>query len=148
VNPDGAGYLNDPTGERRFWPVTVGKVNLKAIHEERDQLWAEAVHRYRKCEPWHLRDVRLQKAAAKEAEERRIRDPWEVDVLRWFEEHNRNTSGVTTEELLGKAIKMPKDRRTRVDQMRMARVLRVIGWATVKRATDGSRRYFLTKKAK
>jgi putative DNA primase/helicase len=142
VNPDGAGYLNDPTGERRFWPVTVGKVDLKVVKEEREQLWAEAVFRYRRNELWHLHAPKLVQAAAKETEKRRIRDPWEADVRAWLEKYEDEVAGgVSTEELLGKAIKMPKDRRTRADQMRMVRVLRVLGWAILKRSTDGSRRY-------
>lgn len=142
VNPDGAGYLNDPTGARRFWPVRVGKMDLKAVREERDQLWAEAFVRYRKTEAWHLHDLKLLKAAAKEAEERRVRDPWEASVLAWLSRHSRVKNGVTTELLLEKAIAMAPDRRTRADQMRMARVLQVIGWTTIKRGTDKTRRYF------
>jgi putative DNA primase/helicase len=143
VNPDGAGYLNDPTGDRRFWPVNVGKVDLKKVKAEREQLWAEAVIRYRQGEKWYLRETRLVGAAAKEAEERRIRDPWEADAQAWLKKNDRAEKGVTTEELLSKAIGMPKDRRTRADQMRMARVLRVIGWTVVKRSSaNGLRRYF------
>lgn len=142
VNPDGAGYLSDPTGERRFWPVTVGKIDLKAVREEREQLWAEAALRYRQNEKWHLRDSKIIEAAAKETEERRIRDPWEADVRAWLKENDRRSTGVMTEELLGKAVKMMRDRRTRSDQMRMARVLRLVGWSVVKRRRDGSRRYF------
>lgn len=142
INPDGAGYLNDPTGERRFWPVAVGKIDLKAVRDERAQLWAEAAFRYRQNEKWHLWGARLLAAAKKETAARRILDPWEADVRAWFKKNDRETTGVATEELLGSAIKMPRDRRTRADQMRMARVLRVLGWSAVKRRKDGSRRYF------
>lgn len=142
VNPDGGGYLNDPTGERRFWPVSVGKIDLKAVREERDQLWAEAVHRYRQNEKWYLRETKLVEAAAKETEARRTRDPWESDVRSWLRKNDKTETGVSTEELLGKAVGMLKDRRTKADQMRMARVLRALGWPVVRRRSDGSRRYF------
>ena len=53
-------YLSDPTGNRRFWPVDCNKskVKLKVLKdldsEYIDQLWAEAVVRWRLGEPLFL----------------------------------------------------------------------------------------------
>lgn len=143
INLDGAGYLTDPTGARRFWPVTLTKkVDLKTVRADREQLWAEAVYRYRHCEPWHMHEPKLLKAAAEEAEERRIHDPWEAKVRKWLASHKRTEKGVTTEELLDKAIGMLPERQTRASQMQVAQALRTIGWRTIRRGTDGNRRYF------
>lgn len=50
VNPI-AGYLTDPTGNRRYWPVRCGKkIDLDALEKDKEQLWAEAVYRYKQGE--------------------------------------------------------------------------------------------------
>jgi hypothetical protein len=43
VNP--GGYMNDPTGERRYWPVAVSKYDRGGFLADKDQLYAEAVAR-------------------------------------------------------------------------------------------------------
>lgn len=48
-------FLQDPTGNRRFWPVECrGAVNTDWLEENRDQLWAEALVRHTAGETWWL----------------------------------------------------------------------------------------------
>lgn len=55
-------FLRDATGNRRFWPITTDKAKVtKSIwedltEEEIDQMWAEAVQRYKDREPLYLPD--------------------------------------------------------------------------------------------
>lgn len=144
VNPNGAGYLNDTTGARRFCPVTVGKVDLKMVRAERDQLWAEAFARYRANEKWHMRDDKLLAVAAVEAEERREADPWETHFREYL---NMNRAlyrkhGVAITDLLTNAVDVPKERQNRAAQIQAGKALRAIGWSRVHRGTDDVRRYF------
>ncbi|SDI69923.1 virulence-associated E family protein [Lutimaribacter saemankumensis] len=67
-------YLRDTTGNRRFWPVRVGPINIDALSRDREQLWAEAVHAYRAGERWWL-DTKFNKIAAMEQAERVADDP-------------------------------------------------------------------------
>lgn len=46
-----AEYLLDTTGNRRFWPMAVGQINLFALRRDRDQLWAEAAQAEAEGEP-------------------------------------------------------------------------------------------------
>lgn len=46
--------LHDPTGNRRWWVVTVGAVNLDIVRAEYVQVWAEAVAACKAGEPHYL----------------------------------------------------------------------------------------------
>lgn len=40
-------YLKDPSGNRRYWPVTICKpIDIDFVKTNKDQLWAEAYHHY------------------------------------------------------------------------------------------------------
>jgi len=80
--------LVDPTGGRRWWPVDIDqrqrtKNVFQDLDNERDQLWAEAVTRWKLGEPLHL-PGKLEEAAVRIQEEHRARHAWEgliVDFL-------------------------------------------------------------------
>ena len=82
VNPDT--YLRDETGNRRFWPVRCGCIDLDALRRDRDQLWAEAVVRYREGAIWWIDDRDLITAANAEQEARVQGDAWNARIDRWL----------------------------------------------------------------
>jgi predicted P-loop ATPase len=69
-------YLKDSTGNRRFWPVKVGRFKVAELRASRDQLWAEAVRREVTGESIRL-PKELWPAAAEVQERARVEDPWE-----------------------------------------------------------------------
>jgi hypothetical protein len=76
LNPEQNGWLRDHTGNRRYWPVPVTKIDLKAVKADRDQLWAEALEYFRKGEAIHVEDDRMRAMMEQEVEARLQEDPW------------------------------------------------------------------------
>lgn len=134
INPDSMGYLTDSTGNRRYWPVTVTKIDIEGILRSRDQLWAEAVHRYRAGERWWLEGDE-NKVAASEQVERQEEDAW-APIL---EAKLYGRTAVTTDDALTE-LGIPHERKDKRAQMRAATALGQIGFERVKtRPTPGAK---------
>lgn len=78
-------YMKDISGNRRYWPVPVGQTRFDELAEVRDQLFAEAMARYRvKREHLDFRDEpEAQKQAGREQDKRRFEDGW-VEIIDSF----------------------------------------------------------------
>ena len=129
VNPDeGIGYLKDQTGNRRFYPVECGSIDLSALLAARDQLWAEAAAAYRDGEKWHL-EGELAEAAREEQEKRREASPWEPLIAAWLADYP-NKSQVTIPEILGDALKVPAERQNATMSRQVGAALRALKWVS------------------
>lgn len=85
-------YLRDATGNRRFWPVRAGQIDIDGLSEAREQLLAEAVHAYRAGEPWHLTDQTMLRQAEFEQAARLEDDPWKASIAGWLSGKNETTT--------------------------------------------------------
>ncbi len=121
-------WQTDSTGARRYWAIRCHHVDFDAIVRDRDQLWAEAVARYKAGEPSWLQDdeVPAQRTALAE---RRESDPWEPEILGWIERGPRMAAGVTIPDILTDCIKLDIGKRTVGDSRRVAAILRRAGYA-------------------
>lgn len=128
INPDGIGYLKDSTGNRRFWPVKVTKIDLKAVARDREQLWAEALYRYREGEEWWIapEDAHI---VEPEQEARRDDDVWEPKVAAWLasELEGKLSFSFSSAECLHKAIGMMLDKQSQREKIRIAKILNMYG---------------------
>jgi predicted P-loop ATPase len=139
-------YLRDPTGGRRFLPVRIlpeGEIQIARLREARDQLWAEAVALFHQGTPWWV----LPDEAEEEQEARFMEDSWEGRIRLWlagkmppkdpekprpYPERYRYGSDevawTTTDELLLYAIGMEVAKHDRPAQMRIAAIMKRVGW--------------------
>ena len=126
-------YLKDETGNRRFWPVRCSVVRLDELHRDRDQIWAEVVHRFKEEASWWLDDAALVQEAAQEQAERLQPDPWR-DAIQDF---LATRDDVCIPEILTDCLKKDANRWERKDEMRVGATLRVLGWKRYKRRLPG-----------
>lgn len=127
-------YGNDETGLRRYWPITCGVIDRAGAARDRDQLWGEALERYRAGEPWWFDDERLIAAAVEEQAARQRDDPWDPIVHAWlFSRPGR----VTTSEVLADAIKKPQEQWSHLDKSRAGAILTRMGRICKQRRAQG-----------
>lgn len=117
-------YLRDETGARRFWPVTCTKILINDLLRDRDQLWAEAVTRFRDHAMWWLDSPELNLAAEREQDDRYDADPWQELIAQWVAPQ----SDVSISEILQGCIEKKKDQWNHADKVRVGRCLRALKW--------------------
>jgi predicted P-loop ATPase len=132
INPGGdAGqYLTDESGNRRYWAVTCAEtwtdqnlVDFKALCAARDQLWGEALHRYRMDETLYLPDDL--KAVARESIAARVQeDAWQ-DVIANFLKAKTKT---TAYEILKECIRLDNKDIDTYKRKRVGRALSMLKW--------------------
>jgi len=131
INPPVGGYLKDPTGSRRIWPVLVhGMIDLVGLERDRDQLWAEAVARFKAGAPWHLEKPELEALARAEQAARYAVDAWEEPIREWLISGKRPEVSIT--EVLAGALKLAPEDWQQKAQNRVVAILTAMGFTRVK----------------
>lgn len=79
-------YLKDTSGSRRFWPIRVtGDCDIDAILRDRNQIFAEALMRYREGEPIWISDTETHHLAIAQQAERETSDELISVIEDWIE---------------------------------------------------------------
>lgn len=137
-------YLQSQTGNRRFWSLDTGRLDIESLTRDRDQLWAEAATCEAAGESVTL-DPSLWADAREAQEQRRISDPWEdilghmpdrIDV--WEDGGVKNVtlihrSGdgyerVASTDVLTHVLKVSKALQTSAHGQRLASAMKCAGW--------------------
>jgi len=132
-----AEFLADPTGNRRYWVIPVSKrIDIDLLEQERDLIWAAAVAAYRAGEQWWLSDE--DQALSNELnQEYMTQDPWANAVEAYLAE--LLTEEVTTERILDHCIKLDLEKQDKRAQMRVAGIMKQLGWEQTRRRVHGVR---------
>lgn len=113
-------YLNDPTGGRRFWPVTTGTIDLEALRRDREQLFAEALWRFEQGFKWW--EMPEETAAVQES--RRVIDAWEPII----EDHVQNMKEITTKDIAEQALDLTAGQLDARASRRIGKIMRKLGF--------------------
>jgi predicted P-loop ATPase len=122
-------YLSDTRGKRRYWPLRCTDINLDALRANREQLFAEAIVRYRAGGKWYL----MPKGETEDEQSARASgDPWEDLIApkldaRW-QEFLATGRKLTTGEILTNMVYKEPSQQSDVDAKRVARIMITLGF--------------------
>jgi predicted P-loop ATPase len=137
INPPAGGYLKDPTGARRFWPVACqGMIDRDGLENVRDQLWAEAVYRFKAGAPWWLETPQLEALATVEQSARFVIDPWEERIRDWLGDRN----DISLSEVLEHGLGLAPEAQTQSAQKRIVGILMRMDFAKHRPRTPEGRK--------
>lgn len=114
-------WVTDDAGARRMWPVACTEIDLDYLRHNREQLFAEAVYRYKAGESWWDVDVDL---ARTEQDARRMDDPWSEIVINYA----MTFSEIRVPDVLTNALKLLPAQQDKGAEMRVASILKINGY--------------------
>lgn len=137
-----ADYLRDETGNRRFWPIRCGEIDLELIKEEREMLLGEAVRAYRSGEKWWLSGAAEQYAKT-EQDKRLAVDDWTGPIKTFCDgiaAANGNVDEVAILEVAEQALDLPVSQVHRQITNRISSILTSLGYEKAGVFTSGPNR--------
>ena len=130
-NPSGNNmYLRDDTGNRRFWPVECGdSINIKYVRDNRAQLWAEALVRFKAGEQYYIKDPEALKILSGIHSERELESPTFNIIKKWLVGQGGSVSmEYIIEGCLGICIKNKMPKELLSVSTTVGIIMRKIGW--------------------
>lgn len=134
-----APYLADINGNRRFWPVEVGRCDVEAFIRDRDQIWAEA--KLREASGASIRlSQDLWAAAGREQSARAIGNAFE-DVLA---PHLGDREGIIWANDAWRLLKIPVERRDS-HAGKFGKAMKALGWERRNLRREGNQAWAYVK---
>ncbi len=135
--------LSDQSGNRRWWPINVGEIDVNRISRDRDQIFAQALAMYRQGFQWHLSPVEQGLAAAHAERFTMPASARAEQIVSWFAAKPiaERPPELSIYDLLSTVFAIPSAQVTRVLQMDGARALGHLGFEKVRKRIGGTLRY-------
>jgi predicted P-loop ATPase len=130
-------YLRDATGNRRFWPVRTGIIDLDALSRDRDQLWAEAVAAEAQGEALTIGGD-LHEAVLEQQDERLVKDPWDDLLADVRGEISGVIERISSEKLLEVHLRLTPDKINDGTTKRLKNSMVRNGWSGPKKMRFGN----------
>jgi putative DNA primase/helicase len=142
-------YLKDETGNRRYWPVKCTRILIDKLRADVPQLWAEAMQLFSDGHPWWPASPRDHELCRIQQEERSDADSWVPTIADWIEGQEYNAIMrerepdvyLTTADVLGRCLLMPKSQWTTGMQSRVGNILKDLGWERSRVMRSNARSY-------
>lgn len=135
-------FLADKTGNRRWLPVEVSKVDVKAIKTDLLLLWAEARETFKRLGGIQFRDA--ERLGATVHEQYTIKDAWLETVEKWLDTPDlmtndipRNCEFLRASDVLRDAIGLNPSHIGKREEMRISNVLQNCGYKRETRRVEG-----------
>jgi hypothetical protein len=106
--------------------VKCGRIDIERLEQDRDQLFAEAVVRYRKGEAWWPDKAFEHEIIAPQQAARYEADAWEEAVRDWLDA--TTLTRVTLTQVAKGALEFKTDRIGTADQRRIVAIMTNLGW--------------------
>lgn len=136
-------YFKDASGNRRFWPIKcIDQIDVDGLSGTRDQLYAEAVVRYRNRERAYPTREEQDLYFSPEQEGREIGDAWEEGIHYFLHEVNaigQRPEMVSGYDILTNGLKIEAGKVTREMSTRVGIVMRKLGWSKRERRGEHPR---------
>jgi predicted P-loop ATPase len=135
-------FLRDATGNRRFWPVQTGKIDIKALERDRAMILAEAVSMFKNKERWWPDRDFERTHIAPEQEARVVTDGWEQPITEWLDsKYNPNP---TAFEIMRDALHLLTAQINPGHYRRVADIMLKLEWAQKRKDNNCTWRMSLT----
>jgi putative DNA primase/helicase len=119
-------YLPEMRGYRRYWPLRCKDINLNALRQQREQIFAEAVRAYRQGASYHAMP---KDTTAEEQRSRTTEDLWTEDVLMYCNQRAMAGHPVHPAKILmDSKIEMRRVDMDHAAKLRVSNILKAHGW--------------------